>query len=419
MLRTSFTPSSILPRRKRYAIFAVTSVVILLLLLQSKKLRAQWSLPDPTSVKWGGTILQQELDSLHADVPENHVPSSSTKYTPGVPLPNHNYTRMVVVPKMKAEDTAWLDEELPDTSKAVYVVDDSKAALHPPKNKGNEAMVYLSYVIDHYDKLPDISIFVHAHQYTWHNNDLLNADTALMIKHLSSARVIREGYMNLRCQWYPGCPSWLHPKSAKEEDIEKKEEMFVAKAWLEIFPHDPVPDALGQPCCSQFALSRDRILAIPLKEYKRLRDWLLTTKLRSSMSGRIFEYLWQYLWTGSAIICPSMHACYCDGFGACFTSEEKFQEWFQVRYYTRQDEWELLGWDLQEQVYENFVQRGRLKDAALVPRGSKERMEELKVSIDEKWVTLDVWREVALKNGMDPGTRAKIAGRKWKEGDGF
>jgi hypothetical protein len=406
-------------RRKRYLFLVFTVIVALFLFLQSKDLRDRWNLPDPKEMRWGGTILQQELDSLQADVPENRITPSSTKYNPGIPLPNYNYTRMIVVPKTKAEDTAWLDEELPDTPKAVYVVDDRKAPLHPPKNKGNEAMVYLSYIIDHYEKLPDVSIFIHAHRYTWHNNDLLDADTAMMIKHLSSSRVIREGYMNLRCQWYPGCPDWLHPKSAKEEDSEKKEEILVAKAWLEIFPHDPVPDALGQPCCSQFALSRDRILAIPLKEYERLRTWLLKTKLQNSMSGRIFEYLWMYLWTGSPIICPTMHACYCDGFGACFTSEEKFQEWFQSRYYVRQDEWELLGWELQEQVYEEYVQRGRLKEAAVVPRGTPERMRDLKASIDERWITLDVWRDVALKNGKDPETRAKIAGREWKEGDGF
>jgi hypothetical protein len=410
---------SMIPRRRRYIVFASLSIAALFLLLQSKELRERWKMPDPSTLKWGGTILQQELDSLQADVPENRIAPTSTKYKPGVPLPNHNYTQIIVVPKMKAEDISWLEQELPDTPKAVYVVDDRRAPLHPPKNKGNEAMVYLSYIIDHYHKLPDISVFIHAHQYAWHNNDILNADTAVMLQYLSAPRVIREGYMNLRCQWYPGCPGWLHPKSAKEEDSEKKEEILVAKAWAELFPHDPVPETLGQPCCSQFAVSRDRIMAVPLKEYERLRNWLLKTKLKNSISGRIFEYLWQYLWTGSPIICPSMHACYCDGYGACFDSEEKFQEWFQLRYYIRQDEWELLSWELQEEEYENYVKRGRLKQAALVPRGGEERMKELKESIDERWITLAAWREVAFRNGDDAATRARIAGREWKEGDGF
>jgi hypothetical protein len=404
------------PRRVRYIVLTFTAITTLILLLRYTD---KWKPIPIADFSTTGSILQQELASLEADVPANRTsPSSNTKYAPGRPIPNHSYSRIIVVPKKKTEDTSWLDEELPDTPKAVYVVDDWWAPLRPPKNKGNEAMVYLSYIIDHYDKLPDISIFIHAHRSAWHNNDLLDADTAMMIKHLSSARVIREGYMNLRCQWYPGCPGWLH-LDAQTEDEEKKEEVLVADAWLELFPHDPRPEVLGQPCCSQFALSRERIKEIPLKEYVRLRKWIINTKLRNSMSGRIFEYLWQYLWTGSATVCPSMHACYCDGYGTCFASEEKFQEWFQMRYYIRQDEWRLLGWELQEQTYEELMRRRRVKEAEQVLRGTEEQMSGLRQNIDERWIVLDKWREEALKYGQDPAVRAKIAGREWREGDGY
>jgi hypothetical protein len=409
------------PRRRRYVVIVLAIITTLAILSRSTNYWGRWrAVPKMPNAgpQFGGSILQQELDTLEADAPGNRNMTFSTRFKPGVPNPRSNYTRTVVVPKMKSEDISWLDEELSDTPKAIYVVDDKKAPLHPPKNKGNEAMVYLSYIIDHYNKLPDISIFVHAHRWAWHNNDLLGTDTAIMIRHLSSARVIREGYMNLRCQWYPGCPGWLHPGS-QQVDEEKKEEVLVGKAWKEIFPNEPIPEVLGQPCCSQFALSADRIRAIPLQEYKRLQQWLLKTKLTSSMSGRIFEYLWQYLWTGSPVVCPSTHECYCDGFGACFKNETNFQNWFKLRYYVRQDEWELLGWQMSELYFEDYIKRRSWKEAAQLARPPEGRVKELKDYIAERWFVLDNWKEIALEDGKDPRLRAEVAGRAWIEGDGF
>ena len=90
----------------------------------------------------------------------------------------HNYTSTLVIAKTKDENIEWMDEKMPDQHKAVYVANDPKAPLHPPKNKAHEVMVYLSWIIDNYDNLPDVAIFMHAHQLTWHNDDMLNNDAA-------------------------------------------------------------------------------------------------------------------------------------------------------------------------------------------------------------------------------------------------
>jgi hypothetical protein len=410
------------PRRARYILLAFAVAFGVILLLRCEDIRDKWEAFPPLPItdfkQFRDSLFQKELDSFKVAENGEINAISSTSFKPGIPKANGNYTRMIVVPKMKKEDISWLDEEFPDTGKAIYVVDDRKAPLHPPKNKGNEAMVYLSYIIDHYDNLADTNIFIHAHRWAWHNNDLFNTDTAMTIRHLSDTRVTREGYMNLRCMFYPGCPAWLR-LNAKEEVEEKKEELLVAKAWKELFPNDPMPDILGQPCCSQFALSADRIRAIPLNEYKRLRNWLLKTKLRNSMSGRIFEYLWHYLWTGKNVLCPAMHECYCDGFGACFKDENEFQQWFKVRFEVKQDEWEMNAWQLAEQRYEEYMKLGKSKAAALVERPPEGKLRELKLSIDERWFMLDEGRETALKNGLDPEWRARARNRESKGGDNF
>ena len=405
-------------RRKILALgFAITLLVTVV--MHRTEIRRLWLRP-PALLKYANTVPQEELDSYTAVAPQaNTDTSKKSQFQPGSPRPpGYNYTKMIVMPKRKADDTSWVDEELPDFRQALYVVDDWRAKLRPPKNKGNEVMVYLSYLIDFYDDLPDVSIFVHSHRWAWHNNDLLDGDTAMMIRHLSPERVIREGYMNLRCQWYPGCPDWLHPAADSEQE-DKKEEALIAKAWKELFPGDPVPAVLAQPCCSQFALSRERIRAQPRAEYERLRSWLLHTKLRNSMSGRVFEYLWQVIFAGRTALCASMHACYCDGYGACFASEETFQAWFEARYNVRQDELDLMGYEIAQQAHDEYVRRGEWREAEKLEVLSAPEMAMIRQKINEGWFVLDDKRQAALKLGQDPAARAKVAGREWKEGDGF
>ena len=225
----------------------------------------------------------------------------SARFRPGVPKPpGSNYSRVMVLPRTKDEDITWIAEELPGLNLSVYIVDEPNAALHPPKNKGHEVMVYLSYIIEHYDNLPDIIIFMHAHRWTYHNNELLGADASRMIRRLSNEHVMRSGFVNMRCAWSPGCPKWLYFNST-EELMGKQEETYLAKSWRELFPLQPQPPYLAQPCCAQFAVSSERILSIPRSRYSFYRDWMMKTPLTDYVSGRIMEYSWQYIFTGQSL----------------------------------------------------------------------------------------------------------------------
>jgi hypothetical protein len=53
-------------------------------------------------------------------------------------------TKSFIVASRKNDDTAWIGENLPDWNLVRYVVDDPKAQYTVPKNKGREAMVYLT-----------------------------------------------------------------------------------------------------------------------------------------------------------------------------------------------------------------------------------------------------------------------------------
>lgn len=341
-------------------------------------------------------------------------------FKPGQPKPpGSNYTRTLVAPRMKNDDISWMDEYLPaDIVKMIYVADDRHAPLHPPKNKGNEVMIYLTYIIDHYDDLSDITIFVHAHQTAWHNNDLAGNDAGEMIRRLSSEKVMREGYFNLRCQWYPGCPDWMHPGET-EENEEKHEEILLAKAWAELFPLDRIPNTLAQPCCAQFALSRERIHSIPRSQFVFYRNWLLKTPLDNFVSGRVWEYLWQYALAGKASYCPIEHACYCDGYGYCFGGAEQYNSWFDLRNQYNNIAWTLHEWEELEAKVQEAIEKDDKELLESLERPEEGKNEEYKKELDKLAPELDARLAMAKERGNHPRNRAMEAGRPWKEGDGF
>lgn len=348
----------------------------------------------------------------------------SSPFQSGVPKPaGEAYTRAFVAGRLTSENTTWLEAYLPTDptiTPFVYVVNDYTAPLHTPRNKGHEAMVYLTYILDNYDSptLSDINIFMHPHRRAWHNPELLNHDATEALKRLSSERVMRHGYMNLRCHWDPGCPDRIHPGASYRDNL-KREEIALAGAWAEMFPDDPIPPVVAAPCCAQFAVSRDRIRSIPKAHYARYRDWLLRTQETDWISGRVFEYLWHKIFTGQDTLCPDTRSCYCDGYGICFTTSEAFELWFDNHRWWREAIEELEGWEerakLVDQVRRDWKKIEGMRLDVPVPG----RNWELKREIDERFKLLAKMRGEALRNGTDPEVRARVAGRPWAAGDGY
>src|SRR6266480_2551571 len=104
----------LLPRRRRYPALALLLLFTFTLILHRKWIRRLWQIRPP-EVLYPGSILEQELDSLIASPPATFQNSSmASAFKPGIPnLPGYNYTKTIVVPKLKADDISWLEEELP------------------------------------------------------------------------------------------------------------------------------------------------------------------------------------------------------------------------------------------------------------------------------------------------------------------
>lgn len=309
--------------------------------------------------------------------------------------PGSNYTRGLTIARMKHEDTSWVDEEDLGVGQYIYVVDDPEAPLQVPKNKGHEAMVYLTYIIDFYDALPDITIFMHAHRYSHHNNAILDHDAAAMIRNLSNEKVMREGYVNLRCNLDPGCPTILDYRGAFGED--KIWKSAIVDFLQELNPGKPIPQQMSQPCCAQFAVSRQRIMETSREQYVFYRDWLLGLPGSDHDTGRTWEYLWHYIFTGQHVSCPNEYACYCEVYGICFESVGKQRRWFSI-----QEEIQLLKHQME--ALRTDESQG---DESEVTR----LQQTMDSNIEELWSEGQALKIDALQRGEDLRVRAMADGK--------
>jgi hypothetical protein len=259
----------------------------------------------------------------------------------------------LVIASMKKENITWLHEYLPDWKKNIYVVDDQWAELTVPVNKGREAMVFLTYIIDRYHSLPGNIIFHHAERFQWHN-DNLDYDALPLLQRFRIQHLKNEGYVNLRCVWILGCPTEIRPKldeAAPVKGAPVHAKSVYKKGFEQLFPELEMPDAIGVTCCSQFALRRETIRQRPLSDYVRYRDWLKESPLGDDLSGRVLEYSWHIMFGKKSIHCPHAGECYCKMYGMCdmkCDADKCENQYILPPYATLPKGWPQLGWNAED-----------------------------------------------------------------------
>ncbi|MCJ1282176.1 hypothetical protein MMC26_001499 [Xylographa opegraphella] len=330
----------------------------------------------------------------------------------------------LVVVSQRGDDVSWLEGVLPGWERNVYVVDGEAlregARLRIPRNKGREGMAYLrwvdgllglsfpitfnggvrgkhaptdgrrlisrSFIIDHYDRLPNVTIFLHSARYQWHNDDpdygtpsspilplrpscepahslttTPHTDGVPILQNLRLAHVHAQGYANLRCGWTLGCPAEIQPArhaapsppptSADTDTDAQRTEHYYAEAFRALFPEYPVPETVGVGCCAQFAVTRATLLARPRADYERYRAWLLATPLPDAVSGRVLEYSWHVMFGKAPVHCPDAGACYCHSWGLCAlecSRAECMGRYVLPPYSTLPEGWPRVGWGGEE-----------------------------------------------------------------------
>ena len=172
-----------------------------------------------------------------------------------------------------------------------------------PPNRGNEAATYLEYIIKNYNDLSDISIFIHAHQYSWHNH--IAADITI------NKLTFEYDYYNINDI---STPEYIDVPSLKELCHGGKILLNANKQIIEggIKQEIDVEKIKYRPS-AMFYVKRENILKYPVQVYNDWYGWLMTRiddnlpKINignlspSDQSGRVFEYTWHIIFTGNMV----------------------------------------------------------------------------------------------------------------------
>lgn len=166
----------------------------------------------------------------------------------------------------------------------IYDKETPENELNIPVNKGNEASVYLKYIVDNYDNLADFTFFTHDDEYTWHHSGSI-------IDRFDEAVRSNQLYYNIndKCvmgsiisnPWYSDILVWYN------EYVEKYIPMnsLPHKDWTE-----------NHRGSAQFLVHKSLITNLPKDFYENLYDWIITTDLTNDKSGRYLEWTWHLFW---------------------------------------------------------------------------------------------------------------------------
>jgi hypothetical protein len=202
---------------------------------------------------------------------------------------NNKYTNIVVSRyKKKVKFIFKLNN---NTKYFVYDKENPNNPLNIPVNKGNEASVYLKYIIDFYDELSDFTFFIHDEEYSWHHSG------SIIDKYKEAINSNRYYYnINDKCFWNKrniiindhGKPIYNLFMNWYKEFLE------------EHIPFSKIPNnkdfLYGFRGSAQFLVHKKLIQNFPKEFYIKLYDWIITTKIPTYFSGRFLEWTWHVMW---------------------------------------------------------------------------------------------------------------------------
>jgi hypothetical protein len=155
-------------------------------------------------------------------------------------------------------------------------------------NKGQEVPMYLKFIIDWYDKLPEKILFYHDHLNSPHQD-------------FNSIQIINNINWDLDSYFSVNKREWYQTID-KNSKIEPEGINWIKNNWY-IFEKINLPpiDKVSFYSGAQFVISKVLILQYEKSFYEYLYEWIQKTELTNYITSRLFEYTWHYIFTKKTI----------------------------------------------------------------------------------------------------------------------
>eukprot|EP01112_Ceratiomyxa_fruticulosa_P020152 TRINITY_DN6787_c0_g1_i1.p1 TRINITY_DN6787_c0_g1~~TRINITY_DN6787_c0_g1_i1.p1 ORF type:complete len:459 (+),score=76.53 TRINITY_DN6787_c0_g1_i1:1691-3067(+) len=224
---------------------------------------------------------------------------------------NLNTTAKRVVFGVTAEDLHWTFEIDQDIDIVVYTHEfrnfdtRGRVVLNVP-NTGRESGNYLKHIVDYYNDLADVTLFIHGQGSSWHTKN-----APVVINNLRWTEI--QDYQPLHHHYY-----WKNDNKITQQYGVHKELQYIWKDYFLKEMKFELPNEIIHTCCGEFAISRETIRSHPIEFYQALYEYI--TIIRSDdpwLMGHMMEIVWHIIFYKPAIYSANLldfcgKVAYCD-----------------------------------------------------------------------------------------------------------
>ena len=153
------------------------------------------------------------------------------------------------------------------------------------ENIGREGHTYLTYIIDNYDNLSDVNVFIQDDFY----EHLFNID---YFKNNFEKNKNTDFYQ-FGCSWRKGPDARPFSRGVTDGFLDLNLGVnynYDIKKFAELFDIH-LPHSYTTEICAHFLVSKERILRYDKEKYKKILNWLLADKI----NGYTLEHVWKIL----------------------------------------------------------------------------------------------------------------------------
>lgn len=197
---------------------------------------------------------------------------------------------------------------------SVHIIDKEKRL-----NLGHEALAYLEFIIEHYDRLPTHLVLVHDEEYSWHHEGSLVDRIKDHVGKYVELETLNK-YFYRHWHYTTGYPKELIQNKKYFAGIAELFDTCLANDSMRSLSVSDYGDfTRGVGCCAQFIVHKHVIYQRSLQAYKCMRDWIIRNAkdAKDKHPAVVLEQAWNLVWERSYAgarayetnpLCSSVHA---------------------------------------------------------------------------------------------------------------
>lgn len=269
--------------KKRVVAFSALAIIVLLVAVASMVIACPRA----------RTVVRAKKIEKQKNVSDWGVREKSVQFGNGSAFDPRDAAAVIVMYRKDVDSWA---QTLKKMGMVVHVIDKEKRL-----NLGHEALAYLEFIIENYDRLPTHLVLLHDEEYSWHHEGSLVDRLKDHVGKYVELETLNKYF------WRPFPFTTGYPKEVEygTKELAGIEEVFdtclVNDSMRSLSLSDYGDFTRGMGCCAQFIVHRHIIYQRSLQAYKCMRDWIIQNAKDSKDKhpAVVLERAWNLVWERS------------------------------------------------------------------------------------------------------------------------